>query len=230
MGTFAQHASVQAIAKSVLADLALTLTPSDTEQTIAERATQLLSGRGAPDTWYYNCPALVLLGSRNSLFVSGRHYLPNDEPLGTSNLVSVDLSPVIDGVWGDCARSFFIEDGTYTESPSNPEFRAGLLAERSLHKSMVEFARPTTTFGELASFAMTELARLGFDNLDPDCFGHSIEDHRDSRIYIEPGIDVPLGSVAFFTFEPHVRKVGGYHGFKHEDIYYFDGSGRAHAL
>lgn len=230
MATFEQHANVQAIAKSVLADLGPTLCPSDTEQTIAERAARLLAERGAPDTWYYDCPALVLLGSRNSLFISGRHYLPSNEPLGYSNLVSVDLSPVIDGVWGDVARSFIIEDGTYTEAPSAPEFRAGLHAEMSLHKSMVAFVRPATTFGELASFAMTELTRLGFENLDPNCFGHSIEEHRDARIYIEPGVDVPLGAVSFFTFEPHVRKVSGYHGFKHEDIYYFDTSGRAHAL
>ena len=190
----------------------------------------MLSARGAPEIWYYDCPALVLLGARNSLFVSGRHYLPNDEALGDSNLVSVDLSPVIDGVWGDCARSFILEGGSYTQSPNDPEFQAGLHAEISLHKSMVQFARPTTTFGELASYAMAELARLGFENLDPDCFGHSIEDHRDARIYIKPGVDVPLGSVAFFTFEPHVRKIGGYHGFKHEDIYYFDTNGQAHAL
>ena len=37
----------------------------------------------------------------------------------------------------------------------------------------------------------------------------------------------PLGSVNFFTFEPHIRKAGGRWGFKHENIYYFDDTNSA---
>lgn len=65
------HRAIQVIAKGVLADLASTITSGGTEENIAQRATQMIARRGAHHTWYYNCRALVLLGSRSCLSVSG---------------------------------------------------------------------------------------------------------------------------------------------------------------
>ena len=82
---------VQTAAKSVLTELVYHITPSSTEASIARVAADLLRQAGYPDTWYYDCLAFVLLGSRNLASVSGREYLPSEETVGSQNLVTVDL-------------------------------------------------------------------------------------------------------------------------------------------
>lgn len=221
-----EHCEVQSIAKRVLRDLGETLTPTDSERAIAERAVRLLAERGIADTWYYACPALVLLGTRSCLSVSGRDYMPADEPIGDVGLVTIDLSPARGHVWGDCARSFFIEDGRATDEPRREDFRHGRDVERRLHDAMRAFVRPETTFGELFAFGNAEIERHGYENLDyRGNLGHSIETSRDRRRYIERGADTPLAAVKLFTFEPHICRRGRAWGFKHEDIYYFDETG-----
>lgn len=219
---------MQAIAKGVLAELASTITFRDTERSIAQRATQMMASRGAHDTWYYNCPAFVLLGSRSCLSISGREYQPSSEAVGQSNLVTVDLSPSIDGVWGDCARSFVVENGRCTASPSLPEFQEGIALEQKLHACMLAVVRPNMRLLDLFEFANAMISAEGFENLDfLGNVGHSIESVRENRRYIEKGNDARLDEVGLFTFEPHIRKVGGSWGFKHENIYYFGSNGQA---
>lgn len=224
----ARHRAVQAIAKTVLTELGPTIRRHDTEQTIAERAVRMMADRGVTETWYHACPAFVLLGSRSCLSVSGRDYAPGSEPVGQYNLVTVDLSPRKHGAWGDCARSFAIEDGCYTAAPSSAEFERGIAVEHALHEAMRSYVTRATTFEDLFLFANDEIRRHGFGNLDfLGNVGHSIESGRDARRYLEKGNTAALGDVGLFTFEPHVREFGGTWGFKHENIYYFDGQGRA---
>jgi Xaa-Pro aminopeptidase len=231
MPTLAEHREVQTIAKEVLAALGQSIVPTDTEASIAQRATSLLAEAGVAETWYHKCPAFVLLGSRSCLSISGRDYKPADEPVGTENLVTIDLSPMWHGVWGDCARSFYIEDGRTVETPRGSEFLAGMEAERLLHARMIEFVTAKTPFEDLFAFANREIASLGFENLDfLKNVGHSIESRLDRRRYIQTDNSLPLGEVALFTFEPHIRAVGGRWGFKHENIYYFDSDGLATEL
>ena len=88
------HRRAQDAAKAVLRELAEDIGPEDTEQSIARRAASALYGNGIRETWYYDCPALVLLGSRSCASVSGRNYRPGLEPVGQTNLVTIDLSPI----------------------------------------------------------------------------------------------------------------------------------------
>src|SRR5690349_13373666 len=105
----AAHRQAQQAAQAVLRELTGQIGPDDTEQSIADTAAAALSAHGVPQTWYYDCPALVLLGSRSCRSESGRSYRPGLEPVGQTNLVTIDLSPSYNGHWGDCARSFPIE-------------------------------------------------------------------------------------------------------------------------
>lgn len=105
------------MAKEVLSRLGQAIGPHSTEKTIAATVHEMLSDLGYPDTWYHQCPALVLLGSRSCLSISGTDYEPADEPVGQTNLVTVDLSPIKNGHWGDCARSFVVEEGVVVEHP-----------------------------------------------------------------------------------------------------------------
>jgi hypothetical protein len=211
-----------------LAEIGGTLNPTDTERTIAARAAHMLAARGYPDTWYYDCPALVLLGSRSCQSISGRQYVPADEPVGASNLVTVDLSPRDGDVWGDCARSFVVETGCHVSRPAGVAFRDGLEAEAQLHAWLRRTAAPDLPAGALFEAANAEIRWLGYENLDfARNVGHSIVRDRADRVFLERGAQRPLGSLGLFTFEPHIcRAPGGVWGFKHENIYYFDEAGQ----
>lgn len=226
------HRRVQDAAKAVLRELAQSIVPDDTEHSIAMRAVSALDRHGIRETWYHDCPALVLLGSRSCLSVSGRDYRPGfDEPVGQTNLVTVDLSPSYLGCWGDCARSFPVEQGRVTFSPGSAAFVAGMSFLHNLHSAMRLFVRPQTTFHELAVWTARQLESAGFVNLDfRGNVGHSIATRREDRLYIEKGNAIPLGEVSFFTFEPHVCRAGERWGFKHEDIFFFDAAGNLQVL
>ena len=222
---------VQAAARAVLTKLGPTIRSSDSEQTIVERAVSMLRDRGLTETWYYDCPALVLSAERTSVSASGRDYKPGNMPLGDFNLVTVDLSPCRGRTWGDCARSFCIEDGRYTAAPNDHEFSQRLKAEQHLHEFVRGYASRERTFGELYLAANERLDSLGFENLDfLGNLGHSIERNLGDRIFVEENNDVRLGEVRVFTFEPHIRKFNGRWGFKHENIYFFSRNGSLEAL
>lgn len=229
--TIAEHREVQNAAKTVLANLAFSISASDTEATIAAAAHQALCNLGFPDTWYYDCPAFVLAGSRSCLSISGKDYVPSVEPVGEFNLVTVDLSPQRDGRWGDCARSFYVENGRALSDPAAPEFVVGKNFLEGLHAEMQAIVRPTLTFQDLYEWSNSRIATSGFQNLDfLGNVGHSIAPCREDRQYIEATNYNQLGDVPFFTFEPHVREIGGRWGFKHENIFYFTLSGRIETL
>jgi hypothetical protein len=226
-----EHRKVQLVAKEVLSDLAATICVTDTEASIADRAYQELKCRGLPDTWYYECPAFVLLGSRSCLSISGRDYRPANEPVGITNVVTVDLSPKNGDFWGDCARCFYIEGGRATDSPTLPEFVRAKRFLESMHKAMPRFVETGTTLHELFEWTHMKVSLAGFENLDfHHNVGHSIVTRRGDRQYIEAGNCIRLGDVPFFTFEPHVRVAGGQWGFKHEDIFYFGTEGHLETL
>ncbi|WP_123596888.1 M24 family metallopeptidase [Pseudomonas frederiksbergensis] len=217
---------VQTAAKAVLQLLVEHITPTSTEASIAWFAAHALAQSGYPETWYYACPAFVLLGSRSLLSVSGRDYRPSNEAVGSHNLITVDLSPKSGNVWGDCARSFYVEEGVCRAVPIGDEFGRGHEVEHRLHEMMCRFARPETTFHELYEFANDSIISAGFENLDfSGNVGHSICVRRDDRLYVESGNHRSLGEVQCFTFEPHVRQKSGAWGFKHENIYFFDDDG-----
>ncbi|MCC9604602.1 M24 family metallopeptidase [Blastopirellula sp. JC732] len=218
---------VQTIAKRVLRDLGPTIVSTDTEQSIADRAVGMLQDQGVSETWYYDCPALVLLGSRSSLSSSGKVYQPANELVGATNLVTVDISPSLDGVWGDCARSYCVEDGRAVDEPSLPELRRGKRFVLQLHQILPSIADSNTTFGELYDQMLAVIVDGGYETLDfLGNFGHTLPGRLDERIYIQTGDPTRLKEVACFTFEPHIRQIGGTWGFKHENIYRVDDDGR----
>jgi len=227
MKNFREYQAVQQAAKQTLSEIAGFISPSATEESIAAFAQQRLAELGFPETWYHACPALVLLGSRSCLSISGRDYVPATEPVGDTNLITVDLSPCRNLIWGDCARSFVVEQGQVVTHPANREFQHGIEVLQRIHSQFLGFVTPDTTFAELFTFTNELIRAEGFENLDfLSNVGHSIASDLQGRLFIEAGNQSLLGSVPFFTLEPHVREQGGRWGFKHENIYYFDEQGQ----
>ena len=225
------HRTVQQAAKLVLANLSNQISATTSEASIATSAYKELCALGFPETWYYNYPAFVLAGPRSCQSISGREYVASDEPIGAHNLVTVDLSPVLNGHWGDCARSFYVEGGHVTSNPVAPEFAAGQQFLKVLHTHMQLTVHPDMTFHELFEWTNQRITSAGFENLDfLGNVGHSIATQREDRQFIEEKNNGLLREVPFFTFEPHVREVGGRWGFKYENIFYFNQKGALEEL
>ena len=227
----AKHKEIQTAAKTVLARLESMITAEDTEQSIADKAYSMLCESGYADTWYHQCPALVLLGSRSCISISGSTYQAGTEPVGKANLITVDLSPSHNEFWGDCARSFPVENGKVTQTPQLLEFRNGLCFQKHLHAQMLEIVTPKTTFGQLFDWANLRIRQNGFVNLDyRNNVGHSIATDQDDRQFIHSDNKLELGEIGFFSFEPFIRLKGGKWGFKHEGIFYFNELGKLEEL
>ena len=226
-----QYRAVQHAAKRVLSLLAEQIGASDTEHSIAEKAHALLAKEGYPETWYYDCPALVLLGNRSCVSVSGRQYVPQHEAVGQLNLITIDLSPANGEYWGDCARSFAIEAGQVTECPKLLEFQNGLLFLQDMHRQILRLAKPETTFSQLFEWANLKIRQSGFVNLDyRNNVGHSLASNRDERQFIDANNHTLIGQCGLFSFEPFIRAKGGKWGFKHESVFYFDSEGSLQEL
>ncbi len=96
---------------------------------------------------------------------------------------------------------------------------------------MQQAVHPQMTFHELFEWTNQRIRYAGFENLDfLGNVGHSIATRREDRQYIEKENNRLLREVPFFTFEPHVRQVGGRWGFKHENIFFFNQEGSLEEL
>lgn len=223
ISTINQYRAVQEAARKVLRALPSELSMHDTEATIAQKATSMLATLGYTETWYYDCPAQVLLGSRSCLSISGRVYTPSNESIGGKNLISIDLSPKSGEVWGDFSRTFALEFGAWVAQPKTREYLNGFQFQHYLHSELTKWLKPHHTLHQLFDWANVTIREKGFVNLDfRSNVGHSIATKRDDRHFIQADNHTCLGEISFFSFEPFVRVKGGHWGFKHEDIYYFD--------
>lgn len=228
-----KHRRVQDIARATVNHLRTFIHEGQTEKNIAKEAEDHLKKNGVDGFWYYNIGAFVLVGERTLLSVSGRDYTgPTNATVRAADIVTVDLAPMIDGVWGDFSRTFVIDAGSVVavdsqklvEKNVDKELSEGMQAEERLHAKLRQIARPGMTFDEVFHTMNNEIISLGFENIDfHNNLGHTIVSNIAHRTFIESGSNVAVDDAGLFTFEPHIkRKHGGRYGFKREDIYYME--------
>ena len=185
-----------------------------------------LISHGADSFWYWDVGAFVFCGKETAISVSGREYETSDIIIGKNDIVTIDLSPQNNNIWGDYARTVILENGKVVSDISNiqnDEWREGLQMEEYLHKSMKNFVTPDTTFEELYYHINKIITDKGYVNLDfMRNLGHSIVPNKNDRIYTEKGNKAKLSSVRAFTFEPHISLPNSPYGFKMENIYAFE--------
>lgn len=181
---------------------------------------------GADSFWYWNVGAFVFSGDETAVSVSGRDYQTSERMIGNNDIITVDLSPQNNNIWGDYARTIIIENGKVVDSVEdiyNDEWRQGIQMEKYLHKLLIENVNITMSFEELFYYINRIICENGFLNLDfAGNLGHSIVENKDDRIYIEKGNKTKLSEVKMFTFEPHISIPNSKYGYKREDIYYFE--------
>lgn len=181
---------------------------------------------GADSFWYWNVGAFVFAGDETTVSISGKEYKASERTISANDIITVDLSPQNNNIWGDFARTIIIENGKVVdkiEDIHNNQWKLGLQTECYLHKVLMEKAADDMTFEELYYYMNDVISELGFLNLDfLGNLGHSIVEDKNDRIYIEKGNKAKLSEVKMFTFEPHISLPGSKYGYKREDIYYFE--------
>jgi len=220
-----KYKRVQSIAKETIEFLKSFIREGVTAREIKDQAEKFMKEKGVSSFWYHNVGALVFTGEQTTASISGRDYKAGDSPVKAEDLVTVDLSPEINGYWGDFARSFAIQNGRVAEAEQikSTEIAQGLQAEIELHRRFKSLLNENTSFEEAYREMNSLIEELGFENLDfKNNLGHSIVKDKDDRVYIEAENKTKFREVGLFTFEPHIKKKNGKYGFKREDIYYFN--------
>ena len=182
---------------------------------------------GADSFWYWDVGAFVFAGDETTVSVSGKQYVTSDRIINENDIVTIDLSPQNDNIWGDYARTIILENGVVVDKAdvNNVEWRNGLQMEDGLHKELLEFANIETTFEELYYHINETITENGFINLDfMGNLGHFIVKNKGDRVYIEKENKQKLSDVDYFTFEPHISISRSKYGYKKENIYYFEDS------
>ena len=216
----------QNIARETLSELTDVLHAGMSEKEIFDFVCERMKEKGSGDFWYHGLGAMVLLGDRNRLSISGRDYVPDDNNrISERDVVTVDCSPTFNGAWGDFARTFFIENGKAVpeDSVTDPEFRQALDAEMHLHRVLTEELDPDMTYEHIYLRISEEISKLGFVNLDfHGNLGHSIESDERDRICLEKGnLKTVREHGKPITLEPHIALPDGKFAYKRENIYFF---------
>lgn len=181
---------------------------------------------GADSFWYYDVGAFCFSGKNTTISVSGREYITPNIVIQENDVITIDLSPQCNNIWGDYARTIIIENGMVKNSINeinNIEWKNGLILEDKLHEIMKNFVNRNTTFNELFIYINDYIKDNGYVNFDFNGnLGHSIVKDKEDRVYIEKGNNLKLSDVKMFTFEPHIGMKNSSYGFKKENIYYFE--------
>ncbi len=222
------YSKVQAIAKNTIEYIKTVIKPNMNLQEVRKLCEDKMLELCADSFWYWNIGAFVFSGDETTVSVSGRDYVTSDKVIAENDIITIDLSPQNNKIWGDYARTIIIENGKAVsdiESIQNTEWHNGLLMEEALHNELKAFATPDTSFEELFYHINHFIKTKGYINLDfLGNLGHSIVKDKNERIYIEKGNTKKLSEVKYFTFEPHICTEGSMYGFKKENIYYFNDS------
>ena len=203
------------------------IVPGMTLARLRKLCEEYMLSHGADSFWYWNVGAFVFAGNKTAVSVSGREYKTDDHIIELNDIITIDLSPQNNCIWGDYARTLIVENGRIIKDIAqiqNGEWRNGLKMEEYLHEAMLGFVNENTTFEELFFYINDQIKARGYVNLDfLGNLGHSIVKDKRQRIYIEKANTEKLYAVEAFTFEPHISLPGSLYGFKKENIYGFNG-------
>lgn len=221
-----QYKEVQLIAKQTMDFIRKMILPGMKLIEVRKICEDKMLELGADSFWYWDIGAFIFSGEETTKSVSGKEYMTSDRYIEENDIVTVDLSPQCDHIWGDFARTIIIEEGHVVDNIKciqNAEWKAGLLMEQRLHQELFDFVDERTTFEELFYHMNSKIVSEDFVNLDfLGNLGHSIEKRSEDRIYIEKGNQTRLGDIPYFTFEPHISRPDSVFGCKWENIYYFE--------
>ena len=107
---------------------------------------------GADSFWYWDIGAFVFSEDETVMSISGKDYMVADRTIQENDIITIDLSPQKNNIWGAYARTLVFENGVLcneTDRIKNVEWRRGLQMEEYLHKALIDAVTPDMTFEEL---------------------------------------------------------------------------------
>ena len=66
---------------------------------------------GADSFLYWDVGAFIFSGDETNVSISGKHYVTANKTIQNNDIITIDLSPQNNNVWGDYARTIIIENG-----------------------------------------------------------------------------------------------------------------------
>ena len=219
-----EYSEVQQIAKKTIEYAKTIIKPGMNLLDLRDLCERKMLELGADSFWYWDIGAFVFAGDETTVSVSGKKYVTSDRTIAENDIVTIDLSPQCENIWGDYARTIILENSVVVDKREilNEEWRKGLQMEDRLHHELTEFVNIETTFEELYYHINEIILKAGFVNLDfMGNLGHSIVKNKNDRVYTEKGNTQRISEVKYFTFEPHISIPGSKYGYKKENIYYF---------
>ncbi len=216
---------MQNLARDTIEYISTVIKPDMALSDVKNLCEEYMLNNGADSFWYWDVGAFVFNNTNTAVSISGCDYSVSDSIVQFDDIITIDLSPQINNNWGDYARTIIVENGVVVKEIGrikNDEWRNGLITEDFLHEEMKRFVTVDTTFEELYYYANSIIKENGYVNLDfLGNLGHSIENKKQNRKYIEKGNSMKLSDVNAFTFEPHIAVPNSRYGFKKENIYSF---------
>ena len=220
-----EYNDLQRIAKETISYIKTIIKPNINLLDVRQLCEEKMLSLGADSFWYWNVGAFVFSGDETIVSISGREYITSDRLISNNDIITIDLSPQNNKIWGDYARTIIIENGEVVDcidKIQNNEWRNGLLMEERLHQELIDFVTPQTTFEELYLHINSLIIDKGFINLDfMGNLGHSIAKNKDERVYIEKDNHLLLSSTDYFTFEPHISNPTSKYGYKKREYILF---------
>ncbi len=126
------------------------------------------------------------------------HGVPGDRVLKDGDIINIDVTPVVDGWFGDSSRTFFV--GTVS--------RAARELVKTTHEAMmrgIRAVKPGATLGDVGHAIQSFAESRGYSTVR-DFAGHGIGRtmHTVPQVlhYGRPGTDLSLEAGMFFTIEP----------------------------
>ena len=102
---------------------------------------EYMLSHGADSFWYWDVGAFVFAGDKTTVSVSGREYKTDDHIIEPNDIITIDLSPQSNCIWGDYARTLIVENGKIVkdvEQIQNDEWRNGLKHRIYIEKGNTE--------------------------------------------------------------------------------------------
>jgi len=217
----------QEIGKRTLKELTSRIRVGMSEYDIFTLCTEIMEREKSEAWWYHNIPCSVAIGERTVLSQSGRNKVPSTtHTVQANDIITVDVAPTVDNVWGDYARTIIVQDGVACMELNdiiNPDYRKALEFEKLMHDELIDYVTTKTTYEDVFNHFNQKITAHGYENLDfKQNLGHSIELDQKDRIYLEKNNKTIIYEHAKpFAFEPHIRPIDGVFGVKSENMYVF---------
>lgn len=103
-----KYSDVQNIAKETIIYIKSAIKPGMNLLDIRELCEKRMLSLGADSFWYWDIGVFVFSGDETAISKSGREYVTSDKIIAANDIITIDLSPQKNKIWGDYARTVVI--------------------------------------------------------------------------------------------------------------------------